>query len=164
MMHNWFWILVDPKCICVHNSVARVAQSVPDPRIVIHSRITLRKGANPNGELSRRRKSVAYGIRFTALFYASTIFPAVENRGTISRLARECRRVVRHLPLKQNSRFVCTICIYRAPKESSSLWPTCSPRREMKWFILRSFVWNDRHIMLRPKNARRDSFRVQPRP
>lgn len=98
-------------------TVTRVAQSVPrDPRIVIHSRITLRKGANPSGELSRRRKSGAYRIRFTAVFYASTIFPAAENRGTISRLARESRRVVRRLPLERNAGYA--IRIYTVPRKN----------------------------------------------
>lgn len=83
--------------------------------IVIHSRITLRKGANPNGELSRRRKSGAYGIRFTAVFYASTIFPAAENRGTILRLARENRQVVRHLSLERNVGYA---IVYTAPRKN----------------------------------------------
>lgn len=136
-------------------TVTRVTQSVQrDSRIVIHSRITLRKGANPNGELSRRRKSSAYGIRFTIVFYASTIFLPTENRGTISRLARENRRVIRCLSLERKAGYaIRTYCA--PPKESLSLWPTYSPRREIKWFILRNSVWNDRHIVPHPKNAPR---------
>lgn len=81
----------------------------------------LRKGANPNGELSRRRKSGAYGIRFTAVFYASTIFPATENRGTISRLARESRQVVRLVlpsppPRSSRNETPDTRFVYRRPE------------------------------------------------
>jgi len=73
-----------------------------DLRIVIHSRITRRKGADPRaaGYLGRR-KSGAYEIRFTDVFYASTIFPAAEIRGTISRLAPGTGGTFGALPLQR---------------------------------------------------------------
>jgi len=124
-----------------------------DLRIVIHSRITPRKDADPRaaGYLGRR-KSGAYEIRFTDVFYASTIFPAAEIRGTISRLAREWLGCSAFSLSNGYAIFVC-----RALKGSSSLWPTCSPRREIKWFILRDFIWNARHIPFREFEGRIDS-------
>lgn len=53
--------------------------------------------------ISTTEKRRVYGIRFTAVFYASTIFPAAENRGTISRLTRETGGIVRLLPLERNA-------------------------------------------------------------
>lgn len=69
--------------------------------------------------ISTTKKRCVYGIRFTAVFYASTIFPAAENRGTISRLTRETGGIVRRLSLERNAGYA--RFVRQALKESSLL-------------------------------------------
>lgn len=161
-MHNWRSSLVDPKCICARNSYARCSKCATRSS----DRYSFTDNAQEGRKSERRVISTTEKRRIQNSLHGRVLRIDDFSGGRESRnnfTSGTGEQAGCSPPPSRTERRIRDSYIYRAPKESSSLWPTCSPRREIKWFILRNSVWNGRHTIPHPKNARR-VLRIHPRP